>query len=506
MSAVESFEETVTTQVSHALALASEHDSTHVLQDIAIECVLALEPRATFERTGYFNHTVVPDFSVSWKDSATRARPVYVRMSRDLGSFRHMIPEVHRREALVVDLMPAPGFGEQEDIRRLATERDQLVLDPPAAKNLSAQLGKASFAGLLAPAMARGGRGLLDADRAKKRIAGFSKGFESAERGLPAETRQLADSLDEILDGVRRASVQNVLQAIWAVGAGGQEPFPGQAEVSSGIGDSELKWLLTLDDLADEALWHRIGTTTNLEQLARVAPDNYSAALGSLVRSGAHLLASKAAGVTSRPDELEQDPAAQGWFALGGCLAFDASATRAFFGPSVDTVRQRLGTSHDLVKLEDLAKSRASKHFTSVNVKSAKFDFRVQGRKDRDVPSVAGIEELLDELRDDTVVETATLAIPGGGSLNLDFASRSASVVANTRATIADYFDAAIEILGADDEAFVAVAAGLAGEIASAFDVQRELELSPGAGSDGGKQDSGDLPVDSFTTGLETTE
>lgn len=473
----------VAAQVSHALSLASEEDSTRALQDIAIDCVRSLEPRASFERTGYFNHTVVPDFEVSWKDSTTRARPVYVRMSRDLDSFRHMIPEIRRREAIVVDLAPAHAFGKQTEVGHLAVQRDQLVLDPPAARNLSAPAGRQSFAGLLAPAMARGGRGLLDAEQARERLSSFSEGFDSAARGEPDETKRLAESLDEILDSVRRASVQNVLQAIWAVGTGGQTPFPGQSEVSSGIGDSELKWLLTLDDLSDETLWHRIGTTTNLEQLARVAPDNYSVALASLVATSAHLLAAKAAGVTARPDELDQEPGSHGWFAIGGCIALDASATRVFFGPSVEVVRKRLGATHSLVELEDLAKSRASKRFTSVNLKSAKFDFRVQGRRDRDVPSVAGIEELLDELRDDTVVETATLAIPGGGSLNLDFAARTASVVANTRATIADYFDAAIEILGAEDAEFVAFADGLAQKIAVALDVQRELDLSLESGN-----------------------
>lgn len=271
--------ESLAAAVEAAQSIVNVDDYISAVKSAVRAKVEDLDPAASVKNTGYFNHSAIPDFVVSWSGDKGRDRPLYVRRSfNEIRSF-HDVENLAATEPVILALKEdsrtsvhldeevASRVGEG-DIRTSisnAAQRDVLVTDGVALDTLATsanETDESPINDMLASRVIRSGRGLIDSSQAERlmTVAGQNSAeletsfSEEAVSALRDAVEVVAAAVDPQIEPPRKTGHFTVDEARrllpWLLGSG---PVRRDPEFWRSIGSRlTLKTLEAIhEDLAD---------------------------------------------------------------------------------------------------------------------------------------------------------------------------------------------------------------------------------------------------------------
>ena len=330
-----------------------------------------LSPDARVVRTGYFNHTYMPDLVLEWGDRARDSRPIFIRNHIDEASAAAELGSLSHSEGVVVPLDPIePTSGENDavaetgelTVRASASERAPrlLVADSTGLAQMSHELdearSKSPLLSLVGRNLLRGGRGVLtdnDVVRVSTAAQLDLQGGEAAVRlaEFDAITTEFFNEpaalrLQRAADIVRIAVTADAETAVIS-------------DATGVLSDAELRVLLPyLLDLpagrVGRNFWAFLGAMMELERLEDLSEVVADRDVSALVRANAQTWTAKRAQLVFNADYDEEDPYSTAvWRMRSGLLCvplgpwllwITAKDARRLKGRSGDNVTPRWAT------------------------------------------------------------------------------------------------------------------------------------------------------------------
>jgi hypothetical protein len=115
------------------------------------------------------------------------------------------------------------------------------------------------------------------------------------------DTEVATSAISSAFDNVRSSRLNGLLQAVWIGSGGHASSFPGRYELSSGLGEDALSYLIQLGHIGDDSFWRRIGRRLSLAALARLRVEHPSENFQKLVSSNLDVLQAKSCLVLPTP-------------------------------------------------------------------------------------------------------------------------------------------------------------------------------------------------------------
>lgn len=330
--------------LSNLLADVDPRQHVTSIKTAVAERLREADPAVRIGRTEYFNHTYAPDLILDWGGDTRR---LYLRTTQradylldDLA----IISDAHPILMSLGDLPTDEAPDEGEPVREAANAEESverqlaaasyrtrtLVTDPGSLGTLSDRRKGAPVVGVFSRALLRGGRGLVDAPRAKRASADLDIGWSSANTADAAGTTRAIETAESLLDFEQANQVTRLLQAAWIGSGAPASSFPAIVGSLGLLESDNLRFLLDLESVEGDEFWARVGHDLRLEHLAELGTvaltnENFQklvlSALPRLRASGCRVVAS---------DVLVKDAATK-WFVQQGHLGLDHGAFRTYF-------------------------------------------------------------------------------------------------------------------------------------------------------------------------------
>lgn len=432
--------------MSQVLSRALEAAFSHPSPDDRVAAIKAAitgqleqtDTGARIRHTEYFNNTIAPDLVMHWPRE-NRERLVFLRPSPVPTYFTEDLEWISPSKPLVITLNPAFDDGSRDsfdELRQVAVSSDTLVADPKAIGELGERNSTEPAAGLMAQAVLRGGRGILDEKMTREAISKTVEGFHGAELVNLEKTRQATNLVSSLLQPEQAGRISRVLQSVWEGHGGSAAHFPGSPSLSGAMSEGDLEFLLENVPTRSTDFWHRIGRGITAAQIGRLQIRDHSTNFQLLIRANSDVLLAKAMRVLRRQRQLgeEHEGSTPYWITSRGCIVLRGDDWEAHIAPnSINELPKNI--RQDGPSLNDV-RDRADSHGTVIG--NLKLD---TGDRLISYSSKAGEDVLHDERITQLVgqptvrVSRATLALPGGSRLICDFNAMTAS--GQTSATFA---------------------------------------------------------------------
>jgi hypothetical protein len=467
-------------EIREALAIERTTDSAAAVKRAVARSLNAVDAGLTIETTEYFNHSFAPDLVLKWQRLPTRdERYVFLRFNNESDWIADELPRLASRHPLVYGLAATVEDEQAETLATRSKEADTLVTDPAGVDQLAA-VPPAGIGSFVSRTLIRGGRGLVDEQRASRATAEISNGFEAARTADIVRTRAAADAAQEFLREVESSRLLRFLQAMWIGGGAAAEAFPAPVGPASDPGDEGLKFLIEHEEIDDRDFWRALGESLTIERLARLGISGSPRNLQHVVFANLDKLWARAFRV--RPDQPRLDEMGQEllWRMEMGLLALSGSNFTAYLGTTVDEISgiKSEGTSAGVTVEELRARARA----VAVDSLELSNGQRIVTYGSPDPHTDVAKDDELSALANalgSASVQRATITV-GGRHLELDFTSATASARTSGRPPLADILGVALPLVWplapSDLQAFASM-------IASARD-QQTLELLPSPSDD----------------------
>lgn len=410
---------------------------------------------ASVRHTEYFNNSMAPDLVLRWP-SENRERLVFLRPHSSSDWLPDDLEWITSTHPLVITL---DSSRERADLQRYAEvkqkvyDSDTLVADPQAVGELSERVDDEPAANLIAQAVLRGGRGLIDAESARTAVDDTVEGFHGAERVDLAATRRATLVLSEILQDEQAGRLGRVLQSVWEGHGGRIENFPGARNLSGEMTDEDLHFLLVNVPTGSAEFWRRIGRGVKAAQIARLKLDDFSVNLQSLISANSSILLVRGIRVLHEQRMLDEDPWRDRplWTIAKGCISLRGAAWTAYLatGSIQDLPRKTLQDGPSISEL----RTRADRWMISVSNLELDTGDRIiaySSKGDEDVLHDSRLSRITQA--DRARVRRSTIALPGGGRLECDFTSLTASGHTSAVFSLGDVVRSALPLLVDIDE------------------------------------------------------
>jgi hypothetical protein len=271
------------TAVEYALSSYDAEDLIDGVKRAVHHELHELDPTASIESTAYYNHSVIPDFVVTWNESGRKYdRQVFLRPSilsatagRDIEILGHSAPVLL---ALRSNFDP---LAEESAVRHIANAPDVLLTDVNSIAQIAAEIDSRELSplhSLVRSNLVRGGRGLIfssEADRINSAID-----YSSGDINELREFERIVDSLF-LSDAAARLQRAARLLTVGVTGnlsllrendvrvASARDGKLSGAEVSA-----LLPYLLGRTGITDDpAYWSYLGSILTLDLLEEMAHD-----------------------------------------------------------------------------------------------------------------------------------------------------------------------------------------------------------------------------------------
>lgn len=241
------------------------------VKEIFIEKILEVDPLAHPENTGYFNHSAVPDFVLTWgSHRGAPTREVFLRRSyEEIAGWRD-VEHLSATGPVIVSLLEEVGSSPaetvvEESLHSAASDSEVLVAGGLALDALSREAGDAPggevspLQGMLQRQVLRSGRGLMDAERAN---------------ALLYPTGEIGRQIQESFSGEAARELVQSAELIAAVLANNENFHVESGRLSKEQVKSLLPWILRMESLGENLpLWRELGSQIDLESLEEAALD-----------------------------------------------------------------------------------------------------------------------------------------------------------------------------------------------------------------------------------------
>jgi hypothetical protein len=297
------------------------------------------------ETTDYFNHTYAPDIVLHWR-SGRPDRRVYLRTYTNPAYLLEDIRVISGDQPILMALTPLDPNGQLErrddssDAELLAEGSAQartLVADPSTFNALSSERREHAIGRVLSRAVLQGGRGLIDAGRARSAGETMDLAFTAAQHADSRATRTAVEAAEALLDTDHARQLTNLFQALWLGSGAPATSFPGQTDLSTSLDANILELLLDMDVTItnDDDFWRRLGSGLTLERLCEVEAPSRSANLQKLVGVNVNLLRGRSCQVNETDEQRDVSTEdAMTWFLKDGLLGLSSSRFQILISPN----------------------------------------------------------------------------------------------------------------------------------------------------------------------------
>jgi hypothetical protein len=221
--------------IHDALGIKAPEESQQRIQEAVARRLDELSPGAAIKRTGYFNHSWVPDLVVKWREGDDR--PVYLRLDVRDPSFDEDLGYLAEERPFFLDLVDdapdASNGGQEFDLSAALAQggREQvLVSEVTAVDRLESTVEQEAEAKKATRQVVVGGRGLLDGSAADRIMRSWSQASDAAESADTAPLRSALDSVEQFLDRLASLDLETDLRAKWVAAGHDADAFPGRED------------------------------------------------------------------------------------------------------------------------------------------------------------------------------------------------------------------------------------------------------------------------------------
>jgi hypothetical protein len=440
-----------------AIALPNHYEVVDRVKDIVIRHLVSTDDRAVPRKTDYFNHSFVPDLVLKWRGESDE-RYVFLRpevnatsMLDDIHLSRDMHPIYYSLAGIVRD----DDGRLDNDVESVSREADSLVTDSAGLESLLTSRRQRPVVALATSAVLQGARGVFDEWQADVVSSALASGIDAASVVNAQRTGEASRTIEESFDAKRSSRLNRLLQAIW-VGSGGVEnEFPGSIDLSGGLDESAISYLLQIEPIDDQEFWWRIGRKLTLELLTRIRVEYPSPNFQMLVRSNLDVLDGRICRVTSLSPTLmdvEADETSQSdefrWEVSDGSLALRGPSFMAYVAEHKSSMRYP-ETPALRTRFDDLANRVANSR-----IQIAELSLSVDGRT-VSYSSESGIDPVRETrlraisraLGKGATVQSVVTLVTGHSPLTCDFTTSTASGKTSASYPISDLIRTSVTLL-----------------------------------------------------------
>jgi len=459
-------------------------DTITQIKAAAIRQFEALDGRMKIHSTEYFNHSFSPDLVLTWKAGREAERYVYLRSASEPEDLADDVRRLADQKPIVLGLYPlyvesgdSGAIG--SELNSLAHERDTLVTDPGALASIAESRQNRPVNSLFSTALTQAGRGLVDSYDAEVATEVISIGFDAArEMGADSVLKAVA-AVQDHLTAPFASRFNRILQAVW-IGSGGRaDLFPhGQVDLTAGVEDDALEFLLDLDVIDDDVFWRRIGRNISVRQLAKVSPRQPNENLQRLVKANLDHLAVRACRIQDREEQIEEAGLSHPWWLTERqTLALRGPSWVAYVAEKAEELGEIEGSVTRGVTISDVLDRAGETVLSSMQMSDGTYDLDLSSSTHQDVIHSAQLGAVAGSFGPAVRVLRAR-AMSGNRQIACDFTKSSASTTTSNMVLLSDLLRTSIPLLRAMTEE----------ELAALF----ELLTSP--------PDPDQLPFPSFAT------
>lgn len=434
---------------------------------------------ARIRHTEYFNNSIAPDLVLQWPKEA-RERLVFLRPNPAPEWFSDDLDWISPSRPLVITLRNSSGSASPVEtlrqIQGVAAETDTLIADPGAVEELGERNETEPTAGLLAQAVLRGGRGLLNEEGARSAVSRTIDGFHGAEHVNIDATQKATQLLTTLLQPEQASRLNRVLQSVWEGHGGRVADFPGPRSLSGRMTDQDLNFLIENVPTRSHDFWRRIGRGIDAAQIARLGIEENSPNLQAIISANADILLARGLRLvheSARLDETQELDQPR-WLVSRGCLVLRGPDWAAYIAPN-SVAELPLGDKYDGPSVIEL-RSRADQCHARIANLELDAGNRVIAYSSKEGEDVMHDDRLTQFTDPQAVrVHRATLALPNGGRLVCDFVGLTATGHTSAVFSIGDIVAAAIPILMQPDEVVTHFLDGLTQSLRSRASFEQQM-------------------------------
>ncbi|MBP5879056.1 hypothetical protein F3K37_32940 [Streptomyces sp. LBUM 1477] len=262
----------VASSIAEALEADDPYRSFAEIKRLLEQHLRQINPQIRTRRTGYYNHTHMPDLVMRWPhDDDLSDRYVYLRSTTDADELGFDIRRLARQDRPIVLALGSlrPSF-DARTLDSLAIDHHTLVLDLAAFAELTAgESADAALRRLIANTVIEGGQGLLD-ERSVSRLArAMTTGAQAARRGEREGTEDaLAFASDTLSPPIARR-LTAFLGTLWRASGAPVAALERAPKYPQQLDESSLDYLLEGQEIPDGNFWSRIAREITLTDLLR---------------------------------------------------------------------------------------------------------------------------------------------------------------------------------------------------------------------------------------------
>ncbi|MFF9376665.1 hypothetical protein ACF1BB_19255 [Streptomyces griseoluteus] len=351
----------IASSIAEALEADDPYRSFAEIKRIFEQHLRQINPQIRTRRTGYYNHTHMPDLVMRWPHDDLSDRYVYLRSTTDTDELLFDIRRLARQDRPIVLALGAlrPSFDARA-LDSLAIDHRTLVLDLAAFAELtSGESADAALRHLIANTVIEGGQGLLDVRSVSRLARAMTTGVQAARRGEREGTEDALAFASETLSPSIARRLTAFLGILWRASGAPVAALERAPKYPQQLDELSLDYLLEGQEITDGNFWSRIANEITLTDLLRhgriTATDN----LQHLMRAALSTWNARVCGVAPSSVAARRDAAPLHWTKGEGALSFDApgfvltlaqkvdhltsSAARAAYElPALDEVGNRL--------------------------------------------------------------------------------------------------------------------------------------------------------------------
>ncbi|MGW7578027.1 hypothetical protein [Streptomyces sp. NPDC054765] len=258
--------------IAEALEAEDPYRSFAEIKRLLEQHLRQINPQIRTRRTGYYNHTHMPDLVVRWPhDDGLSDRYVYLRSTTDTDELGFDVTRLAREDRPVVLALGA--LRQSLDARALdslAIDHHTLVLDLAAFVELtSGESADVALRRLIANTVIEGGQGLLDERSVARLASAMTAGAQAARLGEREATEAaLAFASDTLSPPISRR-LTAFLKTLWRTSGAPVAALERAPRYPQQLDESSLEYLLEGEEIPDGDFWSRIAREITLTDLLR---------------------------------------------------------------------------------------------------------------------------------------------------------------------------------------------------------------------------------------------
>jgi hypothetical protein len=453
--------------ISTSFSEGSAQSAVTAVKTAVTQGLTAVDKSVRIEWTNYFNHDFAPDMVMSWSDSSTDPRDVFLRLSTDAADIRDDLQYLGSEHPMIFGL---GVLSEQlpAEVREMGDAHNWLVIDPGGLAPLADESKR--MKSLLGAAVLKGGRSVVNQSVGSTLVATVDEGFDGA-LGIEVEpTARAIEIVDQVLNPEQGGRLARFFEALWIGRGGSPTSFPSTSiELSGLLTDESLKFLVSWEETIDDvAFWKRIARRTGLDQLGRLESVPPTVNLQRLMEILASIVPTQRLRVDAGQARLGDSQELR-WDIHDGLVNLVGSNFRAAFAERSD-VLEPSGDPKPGITVEELATRAGSVPIVTIELGNGVESVLWRSETNSDVKASDSLASTVHELGYGTRVSSVVAA--ASRALECDLTRGFSSTGNRGKVPLVDFLECALPILWPLVDADAV-------ELAQLLDIAREVWAAP---------------------------